>query len=294
MRWPRLSAALLALALAAPLNASAQSSDGATGSMPAPAHVAIIVMENHAEASIIGNASASYLNSLAASYSYLDNYSAVAHPSLPNYLALAGGDTFGITSDCSRCYVNAPNLSDLLAGAGISGKAYMEDMPRPCFAGSAGQYALRHDPFMYFDDVRGDPTRCQAVVPYSQLQADMAAQQLPSFIWITPNVCHDMHDCDVATGDQWLSGIVPALLGSPAFSRQPSLLAIVWDEDDGSSGNRVPLILAGTAVKRGYVSHVPANHYSLLKTVEAAWNLPSLTANDATAQPITDPLVSNP
>jgi phospholipase C len=302
-RTARLSAALLAaaaLALSAPLGAAAlPSADPATSqqavsaAVPPLAHIAVIVMENRAEASIIGSPSAPYINSLAAGYSYLDNYSAVAHPSLPNYLALAGGDTFGVTSDCTRCFVNAPNLTDLLANAGVSGKAYMEDMPRPCFSGSAGQYAQKHNPFIYFDDVRGDAQRCQAIVPYGQLLTDLAANQLPSFVWITPNLCHDMHDCDVATGDRWLAGVVPALLASPAFSEQPSLLAIVWDEDDGSAGNRVPLVLGGSAVKRGYVSHVPANHYSLLRTVEAAWNLPSLTANDAAAQPIVDPLTSN-
>jgi len=253
-----------------------------------PAHIAVVVMENRSESDIIGNAAAAYVNSLAHNYAYLDNYSAVAHPSLPNYLALIGGDTFDITSDCTRCFVPARNLADLLADAGISGKAYMEDMPRACFSGSRGSYAQKHNPFAYFDDVRNDPQRCQSVVPYADLAKDLASGTLPSFVWITPDLCHDMHDRGVATGDRWLAQNVPALLNSPAFTQQSSLLAIVWDEDDGSAANRVPLILAGPQVKRGYISHVPANHYSLLRTVEAAWNLPPLTANDAAAQPITD------
>lgn len=260
--------------------------------VPWLAHIAIVVMENRAEGQIVGSDAAPYINSLARGGAYLDNYSAVAHPSLPNYLALAGGDTFGITSDCSRCFVNARNLTDLLADAGISGKAYMEGMPRACFAGSWGRYAQKHNPFAYFDDVRGDPNRCQAVVPYSQLASDLAAGSLPAFIWITPDLCDDMHDCGVATGDRWLAANLPPLLGSPAFSQQPSLLAVVWDEDDGSAANRVPLVLAGSAVRQGYVSHTPANHYSLLRTIEASWNLPPLTANDAGAQPIRDVLAS--
>jgi len=294
-----LSAALALLAIAAlPAQLSADSAAApaplrqaqtlSAGPIPSFAHIAIVVLENRSEGSIIGNASAPYVNSLAHAYAYLDNYTAVAHPSLPNYLALIGGDTFGITSDCTGCFLPARNLADLLADAGISGKAYMEDMPRACFAGSRGRYAQKHNPFAYFDDIRNDPRRCQSIVPYTELATDLATGNLPSFIWITPNLCHDMHDCGVSTGDRWLADNLPPLLGSPAFSQQPALLAIVWDEDDGRALNRVPLILAGPQVRTGYVSHQPADHYSLLRTIEAAWGLPPLTSNDANAQPIGD------
>jgi hypothetical protein len=212
----------------------------------------------------------------------------VAHPSLPNYLALLAGDTFGVTSNCTTCFFTARTLADSLAEAGISGKAYMEDMPRACFAGSRGGYAQKHNPFAYFDSIRLDSRRCQAVVPYSDLPAELAGGPPPAFMWITPNMCHDMHDCGVAAGDRWLADNLPPLLNSAAFADQPSLLAIVWDEDDGSASNRVPLILAGPGVKRGYLSHTPANHYSLLRTIELAWGLPPLTANDAGALPVTD------
>jgi phosphatidylinositol-3-phosphatase len=283
-RWALALVALLACAAPAQAQAQAQT----VASVPWLAHVALVVMENRAESQIIGSDAAPYVNSLARAGAYLDSYTAVAHPSLPNYLALAGGDTFGITSDCTSCFVNARNLSDLLADAGISGKAYMEGMPRACFPGSQGRYAQKHNPFAYFDDVRNDPSRCRAVVPYSQLASDLASGSLPAFTWITPDLCHDMHDCDVGTGDRWLASNLPPLLGSEAFRQQPSMLVIVWDEDDGSAANRVPLILTGSSVQQGYVSHTPANHYSLLRTIEAAWGLPPLTANDAAAQPITD------
>lgn len=280
--WRTLWAACLA---AIPPTVPATTAAAANG-VPAPAHIAVVVMENRSEASIIGNPEAPYINSLARTNAYLDNYSGVTHPSLPNYLALIGGDTFGITSDCTDCFVNSRNLADSLADAGISGKAYMEDMPGACFGGSRGNYAQKHNPFAYFDNVRNDPARCMAVVPYSELAGDLAGDNLPTFIWITPNLCHDMHDCSVATGDRWLADNLPPLLNSSGFSQ--SLLALVWDENDGSPGNRVPLILAGPQIRPGYISHTPANHYSLLRTIELAWGLPPLTANDGAAQPITD------
>ncbi len=253
--------------------------------VPAFDHIVVVLMENHGFGRVIGNPDASYVNQLAASYTLLDHYYAVAHPSLPNYLALIGGDTYGITTDCERCFVDAPNLADSLATAGLSGKAYMEDMPAPCFVGSRGRYAQKHDPFVYFNDVRNDPGRCASIVPFSQFTTDVAGGQLPAFAWVSPNLCNDMHDCSVAAGDAWLRRNLDPLLSSPAFTQQHSLLALTWDEDEGLD-NRVPLILAGWSVKRGSVEHASASHYSLLRTIEAAWNLPPLTTNDGSALPV--------
>src|SRR5256884_9210037 len=109
----------------------------AAGTVPAFNHIFTIVMENHSYGQIIGSGSAPYINSLAAKYGLATNYFAVAHPSLPNYLALTGGSTFGITSDCTTCFVSAPNIAkDRVDASGRSWKAYMESMPRPCFLNS--------------------------------------------------------------------------------------------------------------------------------------------------------------
>ena len=257
-------------------------------SLPTFDHIVVLLMENKGFGGVIGNAASPYLNSLAATYAYSDAYSAVSHPSLPNYLALVGGSTFGVTSDCTSCYQAGPNITDRLDAAGISWKAYMEDLPSPCFAGAASaEYAKKHDPFVYFDGLRQNPARCAGVVPYGQLAIDLTANQLPAFGWITPNLCHDMHACPVAEGDRWLAQQLPMLISSPAFTQQRSLLLITWDEDDGGS-NRVPLIAVGAGVRPGYVSHVAATHYSLLKTIEAGWSLAPLTANDAAAAPLAD------
>jgi hypothetical protein len=165
-------------------------------------------------------------------------------------------------------------------------------MPSTCFLGDAGAYAQKHNPFVYFDDVRTTP-ECENVVPMDGLASDLSSTgAAPSFGWITPNLCNDMHDCSIGSGDTWLSNTVPMLLNSPAFTSQNSLLLITWDEDDGSQQNRVPMLLIGPSVIPGASSANAYDHYSVLKTIEMAWDLAPLTANDAAAAPITDVFVA--
>jgi len=262
----------------------------AAGTVPAFNHIFTIVMENHSYGQIIGSGSAPYINSLAAKYGLATNYFAVAHPSLPNYLALTGGSTFGITSDCTTCFVSAPNIAkDRVEASGRSWKAYMESMPRPCFVGDSYPYMQKHDPFIYFNDIRTNATECNKVVPYSTLATDLkSAGTTPNYAWITPNMCNDMHDCSVSTGDTWLKNNVPAILNSAAFTTQNSLLMITWDEDNGSSGNHVATLVIAKSVPAGFRSSVRYTHYSLLRTVESAWGLSPLTGNDGGASPMSD------
>jgi len=242
-------------------------------------HVFLIVMENHEYGQIIGNADAPYINQLASQYAVADDYYAATHPSLPNYLSLFGGSTFGISTDCTDCFVDQPNLADSLDAAGKTWKSYQEDLPSPCFLGAqSGEYALRHDPFLYFHDIRDNTARCQQVVPLTQLTADIAANQVPNFAWITPNLIHDMHDGTVAQGDAWLASFVPTILASSAW-KDGGLLVIVWDEGTtnagccGVSGGRVPLLVISPHGPLGYHSTVPATHYSLLRSIEDLWGL---------------------
>ncbi|HEV2943959.1 MAG TPA: alkaline phosphatase family protein [Solirubrobacteraceae bacterium] len=238
-------------------------------------------MENEEASSVIGNHAAPYINRLALQGALATSSYAVTHPSLPNYLALTGGSTFGIESDCTDCHVGARNLVDELEAAGISWKAYMQDMPGPCFAGaSSGLYAKKHDPFIYYDDVRLSPKRCANVVPASELDKDLAAGALPRFAWITPNMCNDMHDCDVATGDRYLAGLFPRLIAAVGAS---GAVFLTWDEgasDSGcckvAAGGRIVTIAAGGAARRHARAAGSYDHYSLLRTIEDAWRLPEL------------------
>lgn len=252
------------------------------------AHIFLIVDENKPTGSIIGNPQAPYINSLIKTYSVATNYSAVTHPSLPNYIALTSGSTNGITTDCNPpgagCIVNVTNIADEIQASGRSWKEYAEGMPSPCYASNSGNYATKHVPFLYYQDVIGNGGRCNShVVPFTQLSEDLkSAATTPNYAFISPNLCNDMHNCPVATGDAWLSKYVPQILNSAAFTSSRSLLIITWDE--GYVGdNTVPTILAGSAVKKGYQSASKFNHYSLLHTIEYVWGLKPLTSNDASA-----------
>jgi acid phosphatase len=253
-------------------------------------HIFVVIMENHGYDEIIGSPDAPYLNQLADRYGVAANYVSVAHPSLPNYLALTGGDTFGVTTDCTDCFQQAPNLVvDRVAASGRNWRAYMESMPSAGYVGDAYPYMQKHDPFVYYDNVRTDASQLANVVPAGQLAADIAsAQTTPAFGWITPNMQNDMHDGTVARGDAWLSGQIPALLSAPAWTEQQSLLVITWDEDDNAPGNRVATLFIADQVPAGFRSATAYNHYSLLRTIEVAWGLAPLTANDAQANIMSD------
>jgi hypothetical protein len=164
--WPNRWVVLVAL-VTQPLVVALPSSAEAAGGIPEFDHIFVIVLENHAYSEIIGNTSqAPYLNQLAGLYGVANNYVAVTHPSLPNYLALTGGDTFGVTSDCTTCYVSAPNLvTDRIEPSGRTWRAYLENLPAACQLGDAYPYAQKHNPFVYYTDLRSTQACASNVVP---------------------------------------------------------------------------------------------------------------------------------
>jgi hypothetical protein len=263
----------------------------AVAALPAFSHIFTIVMENEESSSVVGNPAAPYINGLANRYGLATNYYAVSHPSLPNYLALTAGSTFGISSDCTTCYVGAVNIADQVEASGRSWRAYMEDMPSPCYTGAwSGNYAMKHDPFMYYNDIRNNPARCAShVVPFSQFSGDLSSGRVANYVFITPNMCHDMHDCPVSTGDAWLQSVVPSITSSTAF-QNGGVLFITWDEGSSGAGccgdswgGRVVTLVISPLSIAGYRSGIAENHYSLLRTIEDSWHLGHLGAAGSSA-----------
>ncbi len=284
--------------------ASAQAS--APPAIPRFSHVLVIVAENKEFDQVIGSSKMRNLNGWAKNYALLREYYAVAHPSLPNYIALIGGDHFGILEDCVNCFVKARSLADLLEAGGRTWKTYQEGLPEPGFIGAfSGKYVMRHNPFVYFESLRNDADRLRrSVVPLSQLSPDLEQGRLPDFSFIVPDLCNSSHDCGLDVTDAWLGGVVGSILISPAFDSQ-SLLVLTFDEgrtDKGAGGSsapagggRVATVLISPLVKPGYVDKTPYSHYSLLKTIAVSWGLEGLRhAADSATNVITLPWKDSP
>jgi phosphatidylinositol-3-phosphatase len=226
------------------------------GPAPATSHVFVIVMENKSPAEALAGP---FTASLAARYGVAANYRATTHPSVPNYLALTSGSTWGVTDDS---YHSLPkkDIGSQLTAAGISWRAYMQGfLPGGCLT-SPLPYDPGHNPFAFFGG--GCPAN---VVPMTLLSADLAGVT-PAFSWLGPDQCNDEHSCPVSVGDAWLRQAVGDIMGSPAWVNH-GVLFVTWDEDDGSGDNHVlTLVIAPGLGHR--VSGAAYDHYSLLASVE--------------------------
>jgi phosphatidylinositol-3-phosphatase len=263
--------------------------------VPNFSHIVVIIFENKEFGSVIGNEKMPYFNLLASTYTLLTAYHATTHPSLPNYLSLIGGDTFGITDDCEDCFVKAPSLPDLIEKSGRTWKTYQDDMPDPCYVGSTLRYKQKHNPFIYFDSIRLNAERCKrSVVPLTQLDGDIALNDLPNFIFITPDICYSSHDCGLDLADGWLKQQMDKIYPALESSGEPFLIILTWDEGEGnqsccglpaSAGGRVATVLISPQVKSNFQDDTLYSHYSILKTTSEAWGLSKLghAADEETA-----------
>jgi Phosphoesterase family len=179
--------------LAAAASARAVPADP-TGRFPTPARVAVLVLENRSFGQVIGSPDAPYLNRLARRYALATRYYAIGHPSLPNYLALLGGSTFDIRSDCRFCDIAARSLVAQLDAAHISRKAYFENLTSSARPGVRTRfYDPHYNPFVYYESVRDSSSGRSRVVDFDELDADLRRGRLPRFSWIAPSVVHDGH-----------------------------------------------------------------------------------------------------
>jgi len=268
-----------------------------------PGTVFTIVLENHNASEIFGNPAAPFINQLASQNAIARGYhDSFVHPSEPNYLWMVAGENFGILDDndpASHSIPSTSHIADQLELAGVSWKSYQEGMGAPCGLISHGRYGAKHDPFVYFNDINGwDGTRFQPsqrcndhVVDFSQLDADIAADAVPRYAFITPNLDDDMHDGSIQQGDQWLANEVPKLLATDAF-KKGGVIFILWDEGSGSiePGDDPPFIAISPHAKSGYVSQVDYDTSSYLKTVETILGLQQLPCAPSSDAPAVNPM----
>jgi len=237
-----------------------------------------VIFENKKASSIFGSNQAPYINSLANAGAKFTQSFAIEHPSEPNYLDLFSGSNQGVTDDSCPHTFGTDNEGAQLIAAGLSFTGYSEDLPS---AGStvctSGNYARKHNPWVNFSNVPASSNQ-----PFTAFPTDFT--QLPTVSWVVPNLCNDMHDCSIATGDAWLQSHLSAY--AQWATTHNSLLVVTFDEDDGSGNNNISTLFYGQPVKQGvYTEHV--THFNMLRTIEDMYGLPYAGAA-ATATPITD------
>lgn len=245
------------------------------GGLPTPQHVVVVVFENKGAQQVIDQAP--YLSSLAKQGASFSDAHGVAHPSEPNYLALFSGSTQGLTDDSCPHTFSGPSLGRQLLDAARTFTGYSEDLPAAGYQGcSAGDYARKHNPWVNFADLPASVNQ-----PYSALPADFGA--LPTVAFVVPNLCDDMHNCPVRTGDDWARAHLAPYV---SWARDhDSLLVVTFDEDEGTSGNHIATFLVGPMVRPG-TSDQRIDHYSVLRTIEQMYGLPPI-GDAAKAEPIT-------
>lgn len=262
-------------------------------------------MENHNWTGIQYSASAPYINNtllpMASHATQYYNPSGI-HPSEPNYLWLEAGTNFGISNDGdpgSNHLGTASHLVTLLNGAGISWKSYQEDISgTACPLTSEGLYAPKHNPMVFFDDVTNTNDALSAyciahVRPYSELADDLTNGTVARYNFITPDLCHDMHDScaplqnPIKQGDAWLSTEVPKILESQAYE-QNGVVFITWDEGVGGDGPIGLIVLSPYAKGGGYANAIHYTHSSTLRTLEEIFGVTPLLGDAVNATDLSD------
>ncbi len=294
----------LALSLAA---AALQTRAAGAGGAKVFDHVYLIVLENHDFDDALDGDLSPFLVELSRGQGLATHYSGVTHPSLPNYLAMIGGDAFGVKDDAPSCFasdlsplqschhVEGDSLVDQLEAAGLTFALYAETLPatgdltQASPAAPAALYAQKHNPFAYFDRIAKNPARLEKLKPLEALTADLSVDA-PNFAFIVPNQCHDGHGSLTCRDpvrlardfDDFLKQTIGAIRASRNWTRDSAII-ITFDEGESrdtpkspgshtEDDNRVATIVV-TDCGGPAVNDAPLNHYSLLATIEDGFHL---------------------
>jgi phosphatidylinositol-3-phosphatase len=280
------------------------SSTGTGGAPAASPKVLLIMMENHNWSDISASSSSPYIKELLTMGGHTEQYfnPPKLHPSEPNYIWLEAGDNLGVTDDllpAAHHFATTDHLVTQIEKAGLTWKAYQEDITgTECPIKPIGKYAPKHNPMVYFDDVTdGNMIASQKCIdherPYTELAGDLMKDTIPHYSFITPNLCHDMHDTcapqndSIKQGDDWLAAEVPKILASKAFAEGATLL-ITWDEGENNVDGPIGMIVLGKYAKVGYASKIHYTHSSTLRTVQEIFGLSPFLGDAANATDLVD------
>src|SRR5881296_4236351 len=236
----------------------------------------IVLMENHDLSDIYGPAP--YMTQLADQYAFSQHWASITNPSQPNYIALIGGSTFGVSGDGNHPNLNDPTLVDIIENSGHTWNAIAEGSGSGCSINP--DRGEDHFPFLSYTTITGSAARCANLHSGGPTDVVAALNAGTNFIWFTPNDGHNMHDNSVSSGDSWLQSWVPQPLS--AMSGKHATLFITYGEGYASP----PLVysgFSGPAAKQAYKSTTSYTHYSLLKLIEDVWGGGSLGQGDVGA-----------
>lgn len=269
--------------------------------------VFIVMMENLDWSAVKGNASAPYINgTLLPQYAHAENYVSPMHPSLPNYITLEAGSNVGLTGGTALPTTNSltttAHLTTLMKNAGISWKYYGESLPgngTTCNLTDPGApYSEDHNPFVYFQDVSGNPPSAsnayciQHERSYMSFAADLQSGSIGQYNFIVPNDYDEGEKfapgstCKLCQADAWLKSNIPVIQASAAY--QNATIFIVWDEGTFPTHNPSGLIAVSPFSKKNYSNMIAYSHGSTVRTVEEIFGLSPLLGTAANATDLSD------
>jgi hypothetical protein len=290
--------------------------NSAHAAFPAYDHVFLLIEENEGYGAVVGSPYAPTLNALAENYGVATNYRGVADPSEPNYVAMLGGDTFGISSDDPYFYpgqsVSAPNLMSQLEASGYTWRGYFQDMPYPGYRGycypdkcngipdADTQYVSKHNGIVNFTNMQNS-AEFGKMYPITQLAKDLAAGAVPNLSYIVPNECHDSHGAPpwcvdsahygtqqqnwlIATMDAYAGNIVNQITSSPMWESGNNAIIITFDEGNTANSNILTIVITNHG-PRGVTDNSAYDHYSLLASIQKTFGLGCLV-NSCSATPM--------
>lgn len=225
----------------------------------------VVVVENHSLDQM--SAGMPYTFGLAKQFGYATGYHAVSHPSLPNYLAIASGQTHGVTDDAppSAHPLQGGSVFQQALDAGRTAGLFAESMPANCTLDAQGRYAVKHNPWAYFVNQRDG---CRAYDrPYGDLGPLIAAGRLPDAGMVIPDICNDAHDCGLPTADSWIRGLMTKVFAGPDWKSGHLAVVLTADEDDHNQDNTVLTVVIHPS-QHHHVVGQRLSHYSLTRLYE--------------------------
>jgi len=259
---------------------------------PSATHVILIVEENHSFAAVYPRGMP-WLSALGDAYGIATNYYSDEPGSMLDYLWLSSGSgerAFGCGGWGCKKIITSDNIFRALDNRGLSWKVYADSLPYAGYMGmQSGEYVKRHNPAPWYSDVAYKKSQQENIVPFTQFAKDLAAEKLPSYSLIVPNLLHDAHSGTLAMADAWLKQYIRPVLDSPYFKPGGSgVMFVTFDNGDGDRQGQVFTAVIGPNVIRGIKVNKEFRHENTLRTMMELLGFKQFPGAAETAAPMNE------